>query len=437
LSFLEYVRTARSDFVAGFEAAVFEQDIVEGRFLGRPSFVVNHPAGIKHVLLDNVANYPKADMERRILGPGLGNGLITSEGQTWRSHRRIMAPFFDQHSIQGYSLVMTDASRKLLDEWEPFSSGSEIEVSAAMMKLTLQIIARCMFSSDSDGLTRTVQDASERYQEAMMAGVMDFVPLLGPLRGYFKAVHGRRILHDFDEAIHRLIAQRTGQSRTHHDLLDRLIMAHDEETSTKMTTQEVRDQVFTIFVAGHETTALALTWTWYLLSQHPVEEARLHDELDEVLGERLPDYGDLPRLRYTRMVVQEALRLYPPIPALAWREPLHDDEICGVRIPRGSIVQIVPWVLHRHRRLWESPERFDPERFAPEKNGRDRFSYLPFSAGPRVCIGAAFAMTEAVLILASLAGRYRLRLAPGHLVETHAQITLRPRHGMKMILERR
>jgi cytochrome P450 len=204
-----------------------------------------------------------------------------------------------------------------------------------------------------------------------------------------------------------------------------------------MTAGEVRNQVVTIFMAGHETTALALTWTWYLLSQHPAVEASLHAELDAVLSGRSPRHEDLAKLTYTRMVIEESMRLYPPAHTLS-RTAMDDDEVLGRRIPKGARILIVPWLLHRNPRLWADPERFDPQRFAPEPAAsRHRFAYIPFGAGPRICIGAAFAMAEAMLILATIAQRYRLRLKPGFPVEPQGLITLRARHGMRMIPERR
>jgi cytochrome P450 len=204
-----------------------------------------------------------------------------------------------------------------------------------------------------------------------------------------------------------------------------------------MTPKEVRDQVVTIFMAGHETTSQALSWTWYLLSQHPTAEAKLHAELTAVLGGRTPRYDDLANLPYARMVIEESMRLYPPAHTLA-REPVVADEILGHRVPAGAAILIVPWLLHRKPSLWENPDRFDPERFAPERaSARPRFAYIPFGAGPRICIGAAFAMAEATLILATIAQRYRLHLKPGHPVEPQGLITLRPRYGLRMQLERR
>jgi cytochrome P450 len=201
-----------------------------------------------------------------------------------------------------------------------------------------------------------------------------------------------------------------------------------------MTAQEVRDHVLTIFLAGHETTAMAMTWTWFLLSQHPAEEAKLHAELDAVLGGRAPTHDDMSRLAYTRMVVEESMRIYPPVHTIA-RAAICEDTLAGRRIPKGSTVMIVPWLLHRHVKLWDNPGRFDPERFSPEKSAtRPRFSYLPFGGGKRICIGAAFALAEATILLATLAQRFRLRLVPGHPVEPQGLITLRPRQGMKMLI---
>ena len=204
-----------------------------------------------------------------------------------------------------------------------------------------------------------------------------------------------------------------------------------------MSRKEVRDHVITMFMAGHETTAMAMTWTWYLLSQHPVEQARLHAELDAVLGGRAPTHDDLTGLPYTRMVIEESMRIYPAVPAIE-RQALADDVIAGRAVPKGSSVLIVPWVLHRHLKLWKDPGRFDPERFSPvQAAARPRFSYLPFGGGKRICIGAAFATAEATVLLATLAQRFSLRLVPGHPVEPQALITLRARHGMKMLLNAR
>jgi cytochrome P450 len=245
----------------------------------------------------------------------------------------------------------------------------------------------------------------------------------------------RRTLGEFDRVIDRLIDERTRDPGNYpKDLLARLIAARDEQTGGGMSAQEVRDHIITIFLAGHETTAMAMTWTWFLLSQHPQAESRLHAELDSVLGGRAPTHEDLSNLIYTRMVVEESMRLYPPVHTMA-REAISDDTLVGRRIPKGSVIMIAPWLLHRHVKHWDNPGRFDPERFSPKASAtRPRFSYLPFGGGKRICIGAAFALTEAIVLLATLAQRYSLRLVPGHPVEPQGLITLRARHGMRMLL---
>jgi cytochrome P450 len=220
------------------------------------------------------------------------------------------------------------------------------------------------------------------------------------------------------------------------DLLTRLMEARDED-GKGLSPSEIRDEVITIFMAGHETTAVAMTFVWYLLSQHPAEEAELHAELEAVLGGRALSGEDVARLPYTRMVIEEAMRIYPPAPAVSGRVALNDDEICGVKVKAGGQVIITSWVLHRHRKLWENPERFDPERFSAERSAaRPRFAYMPFGAGPRVCIGAAFAMQEAVLILATLTRRYRAVLVEDQEIQLQSRITLRPKGGIRMRIER-
>jgi len=247
-----------------------------------------------------------------------------------------------------------------------------------------------------------------------------------------------RTLGEFDRVVDRLIKERTRDPESYpKDLLARLVGARDEQTGAGMSAQEVRDHVITIFLAGHETTAMALTWTWFLLSQHSDVESKLHAEIDSVLAGRAPTHEDLSKLVYTRMVIDESMRIYPPVHTIA-RQAIGDDVLAGIRIPKNSTVMISPWLLHRHLKLWDNPSVFDPERFSPERSsGRARFSYLPFGGGKRICIGAAFSLAEATVLLAALAQRYRLALAPGHRVEPQGLITLRARYGMKMLLHPR
>jgi cytochrome P450 len=436
-SLRQFLRTLRDSSIATWRAETYASDIEIRRLLWRKTVVVNDPSGIKHVLLDNAANYRKSELSRRLLEPGLGRGLLTSEGETWRRHRRIMAPSFDHRSIVGYAPLMAEVAADLLAKWDALPDHAETDVATDMMHLTLHIISRAMFSSDSDEIVHIVEEGVGRYQASMRPTLFDLLALPDFLTRIRRRRRARGYFGEFDRVVDRLLSARSKPDGRPKDLLARLIAARDEETGGGMTADEVRDQVVTIFMAGHETTAVALTWTWYLLSQHPAVEARLHAELDAVLAGRPPRHDDLANLPYTRMVIEESMRLYPPAHTLA-RQAVAADQVLGVKVPAGGMVLIAPWLLHRKASLWPDPERFDPERFAPERSAsRPRFAYIPFGAGPRICIGAAFAMTEAMLILALIAQRFSLRLKPGHPVEPQGLITLRARHGMKMLLQRR
>src|SRR5579863_2955248 len=431
------LRAMRQNAQTAYGPEDFSADIIAQRILWRRMFIINEPNAIRHIVLDNAANYTKSEVGRRLLEPALGRGLLTSEGETWRRHRRIMAPAFDPRSIVGYTPIMTRLTEQLLAKWDALPAPRELDVAAAMMELTLHIISNAMFSSDSDEIVASVERGVSTYQTKVRPSLPDLLHfplwlsrLLAPLP--------TKIFSEFDQKVDRLLTERGKQPDAEpKDLLARLIAARDSETGGGMSPKEVRDQVVTIFMAGHETTSLALSWTFYLLSQHPEVEAKLHAELADVLGGRTPVNQDVARLRYTRMVIEESMRLYPPAHTFG-RQPIVDDHILGHRIPAGAEVLILPWLIHRKPSLWENPERFDPERFAPERSAaRPRFAYIPFGAGARICIGAAFAMTEATLILATIAQRYRLHLAPGHPVEPQGLITLRPRYGLRMNLQRR
>ena len=435
LTFRQFLRLVRDNTLATYPPEAFDEDIIAGRLLWRRRFIINEPGGIRHVLLDNAANYRKSELTRRLLEPGLGRGLLTSEGETWRRHRRIMAPAFDRRSIESYAPVITAVTRDLLAEWDASPDASVVDVGPAMMHATLHIISRAMFSANSDEIVEVVERGVGRYQTAVRPNLLDLLGFPAWFTNLFSFRLARAaVFNEFDQAVDKLIESRAHESGARpRDLLARLVAARDDETGGGMTAKEVRDEVVTIFMAGHETTAQALTWTWYLLSLHPAVEAKLHHEIGAILGDRTPQYEDIAKLRYTRMVIEEALRLYPPAHTMA-REPIAPDEILGHRIPAGSIVLIAPWLLHRKAALWAEPHRFNPDRFISEP---PRFSYIPFGAGQRICIGAAFAMTEAILILAMIAQRYRLRLKAGHPIEPQGLITLRPRYGMPMTLERR
>lgn len=433
-------RRARKEQVFGdIPDRCYDELIVSLRSLTGRVVVVSDPVGVKHVLVDNFANYPRGELNRRFFRALFGEGLLGTDGELWRRHRRIMAPAFDPRSVASYGPAITRACERFYPQWDAAADGAVMDVGADMSRLTLRIIAGTMFSADTDDVIGLVADTMKNGFDVSDFSLLDVLPVIGPWRMRRREQRMAEQFRPLDAAINRLIAaRREAPEGAAADLLGRLISARGESGDGALSEREIRDQVITIFIAGHETTAQALSWTWYLLSQHPAAEGRLHAELDEALGGRTPGQDDLPKLAYARRVIEESMRIYPTAPGLTNRVALADDEICGVKVKKGASIAIGPWLLHHHNRLWDDPTRFDPDRFLPERSaGRHRFAYLPFGAGPRVCIGQVLAMNEAVLILASLAQRYQLRLAPGEVVQPQANITLRPKHGLKMTLTHR
>ncbi len=409
-------------------------DVVQMRILNFRLFAVAHPEGIKRVLQDNHRNYKKS-VDYKILARLLGQGLVTSEGSLWLRQRRLMQPMFHRQKIAAFGAIMTECAGDMLDRWSGRAETAEpFDVAPEMMKLTLQIVGRALFTMDltsqADKIGRCLTIANERFGEFDLAMLMPWLPSPGNLRF-------RNAVRELRGIVLDIIAHRRGEGRDYGDLLSMLLDVRDEETGEGMSDEQVRDEVLTLILAGHETTATALSWTWYLLSQHPEVERKLHAELEEVLGGRAPTMSDLGSLNYTGMVIDESMRLYPPVWAVG-RMAIDDDEIMGYRIPKGSNLMLSQWFTHRHPAFWENPDRFEPERFRAERAaGRPRYAYFPFGGGPRMCIGQIFALTEAQLVLASVAQRYRLRLAPGHPIELQPLVTLRARHGVRVTLERR
>jgi cytochrome P450 len=390
-------------------------------------------------LLDNVANYPKLALDVRILSTAFGDGLLTSDGGKWRAHRRVMSPSFDHRSIVSYAPAITDAAAARLEAWDAKGVNAEIDIAREMVTLTLEVISRTMFSADSDALGSHLDETVRKGLGELSFGLQHVAPLIGPFLMKRKLARIRANFEALDAVMQELIRGRAKSAgAAPKDLLDRLIAATDSETGFRMTDEEVRDEVIIIFLAGHETSALAATYVWYLLSLHPDEEAKLHAELDTVLGGRVPTHDDLEKLAYTRMVIDEAMRLYPPAPMLTGRVAREADEICGQPIPKGTEIAVLPWVVHRHRMLWDDPDHFDPDRFSKARSmTRPRFAYMPFGGGPRICIGAQLALTEVSLLVATLAQRYRLKLVPRQDIDLLHRVTLRPRAGIRMQLERR
>ena len=438
LSLLEMIKVARENGMATIPRPAYEELIYEAAKGGR-MFVISDPAGVKRVLLDNVANYPKAPQDTPFLSAAFGDGLLTLDGEKWRAHRRLMSPPFDHRSIVSYAPGMVEATTRFLDDWDARGANAEIDIAEAMTALTLKIISRAMFSTDSEEVGDLIGSTFERGLAEMEFGLLDLLPVIGPIRIRGRIAKIRKVFSELDATMYRLIDERVkAGNAVANDLLGRLVAARDADTGVALTNQEVRDEMVIIFFAGHETTAVAMTFAFYLLAQRQAEEAKLHEELDRVLAGRTPAYEDLEKLPFTRMVIEETMRLYPPAPGLSGRQAVADDEICGRKVKKGAQVFVAPWILHRHQKLWENPDAFDPERFSAERSkNRPRFAYLPFGGGPRVCIGASLAMTEACLILATVAQRYSLRLVPGQDIKLRARITLRPRDGIRMTLKRR
>ena len=365
----------------------------------------------------------------------LGEGLLTSENPLHTRQRRLAQPAFHKQRIASYASLMVDyAERHQRERWK---DGQTLDVSQEMMHLTLAIVGKTLFDTDTEREAEEVRAALSATMVSFTRFLMPFAELLDhlPLPSTRRFQEARSRL---DTIIYRMIDERRKSGADRGDLLSMLLMAQDEEgDGGGMTDEQLRDEAMTIFLAGHETTANALTWTWYLLSQHPEVETRLHEEVDSVLAGRRPTVEDLPRLSYTEMVLAEAMRLYPPAWVLG-RRALKDYEVGGYRVPAGSLVIMSQYVTHRDERFFPDPLRFDPERWTPEaKAARPQFSYFPFGGGPRRCIGDGFAWMEGILVIATLAQSWRMRLVPGHPVELRPVVTLRPKHGMRMTLELR
>jgi len=407
-------------------------DVVRLRFGTTRALLLAHPEHIGRVLHDNHRNYDKHNVDYAVLRRLLGNGLLTSDGEFWRRQRRLMAPMFHRQRVAGFCNLMVNSTLEMLERWDAMArSGESFDIAAEMTRLTLPIVAKALFSADvsddAEAIGAALTEVNRQLGEFSLLDMFWMIPT--PRKRRFRAA-----LQTLDEVVGKIIDARRRATSRNEDLLSMLLEAVDEETSKGMTPRQVRDEVLTVLLAGHETTANALAWTWYLLARNLAAENKLHDEIASTLGERAPGAPDLPQLRYTRMVIEESMRLYPPAWAIS-RNAIGEDEIGGYPVrPRTNII-ICSFVTHRHPSFWEEPERFDPERFSSERSQRrPDFAYLPFGGGPRICIGNAFATTEAQLVVATIAQRYRLRLVPGHPVELHPLITLRPRHGIRMTL---
>jgi cytochrome P450 len=396
-------------------------DVVRYRAAPEPAYLVNHPDDIKQVLVLNNHNYTKETYINHMFKSAVADGLLTSEGEVWRQQRRLIQPAFHRQRIANLGGLVVEETGKRIAKWAELSNkGQAIDIASEMSTLTLSITGKALFGVDLGSRAGSVGQAVD-----MAANLLE------------KPRHARfQEAFDFvDRIVYGIIEERRKSNIDTGDVLSLLLQARDEETGQGMSDQQLRDQVITLLLAGYDTTASAITWTWYLLSQNPSIADKLHAEVDRVLAGRLPEYEDLSDMPYNHMVFEEALRYYPP----AWilgRKALEDDELGGYDIPAGTIIAISPYAVHRHKDFWEDPEKFDPERFSPERSdGRHHFAYLPFGAGPRQCIGNNFALMEAGLIIATIAQKYRLTLVPGQTVQPEPIFILRPPRQLMMALQ--
>ena len=398
-------------------------DIVQYRSSVEPAYLINHPDYIRQVLQSNGQNYNKDTFLNKYMLEALtGQGLLTSENPLWREQRRLIQPAFHKHSLPKFAELMQQAVQRTTVRLDAAAAEREpINIANEMMRLTLDIVTEALFSFD-------ISDRAAEVGEAM-----DTMTAIGKPR--HRKV--RAAIELLDQIVYAIINERREHpQRERDDLLNMLLDARYDDGSA-MPVKQVRDEVMSLLVAGHETTANTLSWTWYLLDQYPDVVAHLEAEIDEVLDGRVPGVADFPRLVYTDKIIQEAMRLYPSAWSIS-RRALGDDEIGGYFIPAHSIVAMSPYTMHRHPDFWDDPERFDPERFTAEKIAtRPRYAYFPFGGGARQCIGNNFALMESLIIIPGIAGRYRLRRVSDERVEEHALVTLRPRGGIPVYVERR
>src|SRR5579859_1732595 len=408
-------------------------DVIQVRYLHVPICLVLHPRDIEYVLVTNSANFTKS-ADYRALARVLGNGLLTNEGKAWQHQRSLIQPAFRRESILSYAPVMTNATQRMLDNW---TNGESRNIHEDMMALTLQIVAQCLFGAEIAGVAERVGKAMKVVTDRFLidAGQALLLPFDLP---DFLAPARRRAINDLNGIIQAILRERRSSDQARGDLLDALLQVRDAE-GQPMSDAQLRDEVMTLFLAGHETTAIALSWTCFLIARNPEVEAKLVKEIREMLDGREPTVEDIPRLRYTEMILKESMRLYPAVWGVG-RRAIADCEIGGYRVAAGTNIFIFQSLTQRDPRFFSDADTFDPERWRedPVRSGKiPRFAYFPFGGGPRVCVGASFAMLEATLLLAMIQRRFHLELVPGHSVKPVASVTLRPQNGIHVAVHRR
>jgi cytochrome P450 len=431
LSTLGVVRRLLRNSIELWPAETYERPLLRHRLFGRDILVVMDPDLIQQILVDQADAFEKADTMRRALSPALGEGILTADGARWRWQRRAAAPIFRRERIESFVPAMITAAERTRARWLA-SAGSELDIAHEMMRTTFDIIVETMLSGrgsiDVDRVERGVTDHLASTGWLILLALLR-APDWMPYPGRRRAERARGYLRG---ELLRLAAERRQGGTPRNDLLTLLLETSDPETAQAMTDRELADNLLTFIAAGHETTALALTWAFYLLSLRPAVEAQVLDEIATVTGGMPLEPAHVEALGYTRQVVQEAMRLYPPA-GIVVRQAARNVRLGSEQVATGTPVNVPIYAVHRHRALWRDPDAFDPERFAPEAvKTRHRYAYLPFGAGPRICIGMTFALTESVAILATLLPAVRLTLRPGYTPEPRLRVTLRPAAGMPM-----
>jgi len=434
---IKYLLRARKNVVAMWPKSYYRKELIPIRYPARWMFIVNSPAGVQRVMVANEKNYRKSAANTQTLKPLLGHGLFVSNGELWSRQRKIASPSTHGSRLPDYAKTITRLGEEMIADWRALPPGHVMDVTEPFTLVTAEIISQLMFGFPLKERGRVLYEAFKEYSASH--GRMHLFEFLGlpawlPRPGSWR---GRRAVRRFDGVLLDFLkAGRVRDPRSPPTLLEMLIHYRDP-AGEPMAPDLIRDEMASIFLAGHETTALTLGWAFYLLSQHPEVEQRVHEEIDRVLGDRPVSFEDVPQLIYLRAVIDETLRHYPPVHIFS-REAIGDDEICGQHVPAGSYITIASWLLHRHEKYWEEPKVFRPERFLPPQAQKlHPFAYIPFGAGSRVCMGKHLGLLEVTLLFALIAQSFRLRVPDGVVIEPLGRMTLRPAPGMLLRIEPR
>jgi cytochrome P450 len=446
MGLLRRLSMARKNLLSAWSGSDYCSPWFRFRIFRQEYFVCNSPETVRQVFLEEHDNFDrKSPQMRHALEPLLGDGLFVSDGELWKQRRRYCAPAFESDLLPGYVDTMVRSAQEVVEQWRDLPPNSQVDMLNEMARLTARIIGRSIFgdeTSDQEAI-RVVQGFTRYQQRVEQLDLADSLnlPMLRWLRNPLRDISIRRSAGRVHQVIDEIIDRYRRESHgDKFNLISLLLEGHSgrpgQAGACPLGEQAARNEAIVMFMAGHETTANALSWTWYLLDRYPEALGKLQQELDDVLQGRPPSLQDVDRLPYTRAVFEEAMRLYPPVPLLS-RQSRQVANIEGESIKAGTVVLVVPWLLHRNEQLWDEPEAFRPERFMPGRSRPDKFAYIPFSVGHRVCLGKRFGLTEGVVCLAILAQAFSPKLAPEHRVDIECRLTLRPRDGLPMLVQSR